>query len=214
MILGEFITLVKAQAGGSAHSPQEVKLAIGWALDALAAKAGDAAGPRMLYEFRLDLVANEGAYPLHKEVRTVKEVWNDTTTPPTGYSRIPYTAQSLIDDTAFYAPSVGAGDCGWWQVHRTIHIRPRPSSNAAAKLRVAAYARPPIPRLIEEELGIPWEAERWVIAKAAALLLPPPDRGSVESIAAQLTMLEADMEAWFWQHSASVPPAPLEDGVL
>jgi hypothetical protein len=214
MMLAELVSFVRAQAGRGDHTPQEIAAAVSWALDALAGEAAKAAGPRMLFEFKLDILVDVNTYPLPDEIRTIKEVWHDGFDPPQGYTRIPYTGQSFLETAAAYAPAATSSGYAWWQTHRTLHIRPTPAESQTAMLRVAAYARPPLPRRMEDEVAIPWEAERWVIAKAASLILPPPPRETLEAILLQLTATSQDLEQWLWKHSASVPPAPLEDGLL
>ena len=214
MTLGELLHLVRAQSGGESHSPQEVTAAVGWALDALATEAAKAAGPRMLYEYKMDVIRGETKYQLPDGVRTIKEVWHDGFDPPQGYSRIPYPAQGFIESTAAYGPAATSGGYVHWQVHRTIHIRPSPSESQAGKLRIGAYGRPPLPKGQAMEVAIPWEAERWVIAKAAMLMLPPPPKEMYEAIALQYQAINDDLEMWLWRASAGVPPAATEDGVL
>jgi hypothetical protein len=216
MNVGEMTILVRNQAGAdyAVYSEAEVRMAIGWALDSLAGLAAEVAGPRMLYEYRADKLLDQGEYRLPVEIRTVKDVINDAFDPPQFYQRIPYSGQSLVETDAFYAPAASIGAYVWWQAHRTLHMRPVPSESEAAKIRIAAYARPPLPRRQEEDLPIPVEAERWIIAKAAALLVPPPSRERLDVLAAQLELAAADLEKWLWQYSASIPPAPLPDGVL
>jgi len=205
---------VGATSSTSTHTPPEIVAALGWALDALSTEAAKASGPRMLYEFRMDIILDQGEYPLPDEIRTIKEVWHDGFSPPQGYSRIPYTGQSFLETDAVYAPAATQAGYGYWQTHRKIHLRPLPSKTESAKLRIAAYARPPIPRHMDDEVAIPFEAERWVIAKAASLLLPPPEAGVAQALMLQLESAHGDLEMWLWRHSAGVPPAPLEDGSL
>ena len=99
----------------------------------------------------------------------------------------------------------------WWQTNRLIHIRPTPSTGLAAKLRVAGYGRPPVPKRTDEEMPVPFEAEPWFFVKTATRLIPPAQ--GVEALVTALEDVEKDLDMWLWQHSASVPPGPIEDGV-
>lgn len=214
MTLGDFQILIQAQivGDGRTRTPQELDLATGWALDVLAAKAAEASGPRMLYEFLLDLEAGKSTYRLPKEVRVVKEIFNVPA--QEGYSKISYPAQFFTDMDAAYSPAADRSDPQWWQTHRDIHLKPEPSSTERNGLKIAAYARPPIPRDPNVEVAIPMEAERWVIIKAATMLLPPPAAEIIQPLVAQLTIASQDLEGWLWQHHAGIPPAPMEDGVF
>lgn len=213
MTLGEMLILVNVQAGGQA-SAQENKLALGWALDAFAAKAAEAAGPRGRYSFLMDLVKDQSAYPLPEAVRTVAMVVNDSVDPPVPYSLISRHAEAFIQSRVPMSQYGGSGSMGYWIDHRTLYILPKPNTTEPGKLRVIAYGRAPIPRLEEETIAIPFEAERWVIAKAAALRIPPPSADALKSLGSQLAMAEVDLREWLWNHSADVPPGPMEDGLL
>lgn len=213
MKLGEAVIMVREVAGVNiaTHSDQKIKMAMGWALDTLAAKAAEASGPRLLYEWLLDISADTKTYRLPDEVRVVKEIWNDDHTPPSGYTRIPYPAQSQVELPQFAAHSAPIGRRVWWQTNRIIHIRPRPSAGLPAKLRVAGYGRPSIPTLADMDMPVPFEAEPWFFVKSATRLIPPAQ--GVEALVTALQDVEEDLERWLWQHSASVPPGPIEGGV-
>ncbi len=214
MTLGELQYFVAAQLanGGRTWTPAEIDNAVLWALDVLASKAAEASGPRMLYEFFLDTEVEKKQYRLPLEVRVVKEVFDVDGLEP--YSRIPYSAQNFLDNPAVFAPAAPRDDKAFWQAHRDLFIHPTPVKAIKNGLKIAAYARPPLPRMPEEDVAIPLEAERWVIAKAAAMILPPPSQNVVETLAAQMTLAASDLEMWLWNHHAGVPPGPMEDGVF
>jgi len=213
MKLGEAIEIVRDTAGVTiaTHPDQNVKLAMGWTLDALAGKAASAGGPRMLYEWKLDFSTDTKTYRLPEEIRVVKEIWNDDMSPPAGYTRIPYPAQSQGDLSQFHSHSASVGRRVWWQTNRIVHIRPTPSATNAAKLRVAGYGRIPVPLHTDHELPLPPEAEPWFFVKTATRLVPPVQ--GIEGLVAALQDVEEDLELWLWEHSASVPPGPIESGV-
>ena len=213
MTLGEAVKIVRETAGTSIaqHPDQNVKMAMGWALNAFALKAAEASGPRGLYEWPFDIRADESKYRLPYEIVVVKEVWNDSFTPPRGYSRIPYPAQSQIESVMFASHSASTGRYAWWQVNRDIHIKPTPSTAEPGKLRVAGYGRPPLPKQTDEEFPLALEAEPWFFVKSAMRLVPPVQ--GLEALASALQDVEEDLDSWLWNWSASVPPGPIEDGV-
>ncbi|MBW2561374.1 MAG: hypothetical protein JRE40_11035 [Deltaproteobacteria bacterium] len=222
MTLDEALELLRYQASGqigdnAPWSAQELKLALDWSLDELAGRAARASKSRMLFEFRLDAEKDISTYTLPESIRTVKSVWHageKATDPLQGYTKIQHHAQALSEDHRLRAYSGWGPLYVYWLNHRTLHLKPAPSRDAAAKIVIYAYGRPMLPRVGNEEVMVPPEAERWWIAYAATMLLPPPDAASAGAIKAQLALLDNTLKGWLWRDSADIPPSPMPTGTL
>jgi hypothetical protein len=221
MTTGEFLALVRDQASGDVDtnvpwSPGHILMAARWAMRVLAVEAGKASGPHMLYETRMDLKADQEAYQLPDEMVTVKAVAyrQEPEDKPRFFTRIPFAGQEFATSAKSVSPSMAVGAYVYWQTHRHVHLSPRPSNTEAKKLEVWGYMCPPIPDDDAQEILVPWEAERWLIAKTASVLIPPPDRRVAQALIAQLQALTVDLKDWLRKASADVPPSVIMDGLF
>jgi len=151
----------------------------------------------MLYPFPLDIVASSSKVQLPREVVTVKGVELVTTDgaviPLTPLS---FTQRQHPNTNAFAPPGETYSALAYLVVHRTLHLYPTPSTTTANGLRVWGYAAPPLPGDDGDEVGIPPETERYVLALAAYLIVPPPDEKILKALGFQIAKARASVESW------------------
>ena len=215
MTLGEFRRLVLSQLGPEArNTPQEIDLALKWALDSLASEAAKARGQRWLMSTTIDKLADVAEYRLPTHIRSVKGVDDLSGLEPLPYSPVSFTQRAQPNESGFYGEGGGGAWYTYWVTHRTLHISPTPSSTESNALRLWYYGSPELPIEETDDMPVPPEAERYVIAKAAEVALPPPPPEYMDSISRSLLSARAQLTDWLYDSVVDVPVSTTEDGGL
>ncbi len=220
LTLGQFVTAVEDHArgrdAGAAWTTQQVKLALHSAGVELATEAAIRSSERMVFPGVLDVIQDEGAYELPSNVISVKGLKRIDTgsSKPVWYNRISYHAQDAAQSNQLYGHAGSQNPRVYWQKHRTLHVRPKPSTSSAASFHYDAFATPPMPERLNEELLYPPETYKWLFVRTALYLAPLPSPDVIETLGALFQVVDRSMKRWLSSASSDLPLPPVPDNIL
>lgn len=203
MTLGEARLLLKKQLGYEwSGSPLDLDLALGWGRQQLLAEAVACRSKRLVHPIPISLIADEDEYLLDQSIYSVVGVERlDMSSTPVPLTPASFTQRSHADEPEFMSDLIV-----YWLTHRTLHIRPIPTTAEDNGLRVWSYVMPPLPTIEDDEVLVPPEAVRYWILISAMMTLPPPAESVGTMLNMALPLAKAQYNRWLKDAVTDVAP--------